>query len=83
MRYLRIALPLYFVLLTLFPQGYAASAGTLCISPIPNPNNLNIGLGNPEGGDRSFKYSVQVDDGDIVELGFNRNVLYKTNGTAA
>jgi hypothetical protein len=54
----------------------ASSASKLCIGPIPNPNSVDTGLGNPEGGSRSFKFSVQVDDGKTIDLPFNRRFLY-------
>ena len=35
-----------------------------------------LSLGNPSGGGRSFTYSVQVDDGRIIELPLNQSVRY-------
>jgi len=50
--------------------------GRLCVGPVPEPNDGRLSLGNPSGGARSFAYSVQVDDGRIIELPLNQSVRY-------
>ena len=50
--------------------------GIICIGPIPIPNSEAISLTNPSGGDRKFDFSVQIDNGRIIQLYFNKSVLY-------
>ena len=34
--------------------------GVVCVSTVPKPNSDPISLGNPDGGDRSFNYTIQI-----------------------
>src|SRR5262245_16608099 len=34
--------------------------GVVCVSAVPKPNSDPISLGNPDGGDRSFNYTIQI-----------------------
>jgi hypothetical protein len=68
-------------LVFIFPPAWSDSDGTVksgfvCISSIPEPNDQEILLSNPEGGGRDFNYSVQIDDNEILQLGFNRDREY-------
>lgn len=49
--------------------------GSVCVGPIPQPNNNEKSLGNPAGGGRTFNYSIQIDNGEIKALPFNKNIL--------
>jgi hypothetical protein len=34
--------------------------GVVCVSTVPKPNSDPISLGNPDGGERSFNYTIQI-----------------------
>lgn len=34
--------------------------GVVCVSPVPKQNSEPISLGNPDGGNRSFNYTIQI-----------------------
>jgi|RhiMetdeSRZDD1v2_1073273.scaffolds.fasta_scaffold505487_3 hypothetical protein len=34
--------------------------GVVCVSTVPKPNSDPISLGKPDGGDRSFNYTIQI-----------------------
>jgi|SRR5262245_4371746 len=34
--------------------------GGVCVSPVPKPNSGPMSLGNPDGGNRSFNYAIQI-----------------------
>jgi hypothetical protein len=34
--------------------------GVVCVSAVPKPNSEPISLGNPDGGNRSFNYTIQI-----------------------
>ena len=40
----------------------AAAAGSICIAALPGPNSGEISLANAAGGNRSFGFSIQVDE---------------------
>ncbi len=50
-------------------ESGAAAEGLICISPIPEPSEVRILPGER----RDFNFSVQVDDGEILHLGFNKD----------
>jgi hypothetical protein len=47
--------------------------GSVCIAPITIPNSNDVTLSNPSGGNREFNFSIQIDEREKVELGFNNN----------
>jgi hypothetical protein len=34
--------------------------GVVCVSAVPKPSSEPISLGNPDGGNRSFNYTIQI-----------------------
>jgi hypothetical protein len=45
-------------------QGHSESSrtktGSVCVSAVPKPNSEPSSLGNPDGGNRSFNYTIQI-----------------------
>lgn len=42
-----------------------SDVGIVCISAVPKPTDGEMSLANPAGGNRTFNYSIQVDNGAI------------------
>jgi hypothetical protein len=41
-------------------KSAVAKTGVVCVSTVPKPNSDPISLGNPDGGNRSFNYTIQI-----------------------
>src|SRR5262249_21341040 len=52
------------LILTCAAQAQSKSSetetGVVCVSTVPNPNSEPMSLGNPDGGNRSFNYTIQI-----------------------
>jgi hypothetical protein len=44
----------------------ATETGVVCVSAVPKPNSEQMSLGNPDGGGRSFNYTIQIDSRKIA-----------------
>lgn len=52
-----------------------ATAGSVCVAAVPRPNSEEISLANPAGGNRSFNFSVQIDDMPAMDVPFDAGKL--------
>jgi hypothetical protein len=52
-----------------------SAAGSICIAVMPRPNSGGVSLSNPAGGNRSFNFSIQVDDLPAEEVSFDGGKL--------
>jgi hypothetical protein len=50
--------------------------GTICVGPIPEPNNEEISLANPAGGGRDFNFTIQIDKGEIKTIPFDTTIIF-------
>jgi hypothetical protein len=51
------------------------AVGSVCIAVMPRPTSGGISLGNPTGGNRSFNFSIQVDNLPAEEASFDGGKL--------
>jgi hypothetical protein len=40
--------------------------GVVCVSAVPKPNSEPISLSNPDGGNRSFNYTIQIGSRKVI-----------------
>lgn len=52
-----------------------AGAGSVCVAAVPRPNSGDISLANPAGGNRSFDFSVRIDDMPAIDVSFDSGKL--------
>ncbi|HYE74921.1 MAG TPA: hypothetical protein VEF04_16390, partial [Blastocatellia bacterium] len=54
----------FYLLLPVDIHGQSGSSktasGSVCISTVPKTNSEPVSLGNPDGGNRSFNYTIQI-----------------------
>jgi len=55
-------------------EAAEAGSGTVCLASVPRPNSEEITLGNPEGGNRVFDFSVQIDNRPIQAISYAKGV---------
>ena len=64
---------LLFPALPIFAQD--DTTGSICIAPVPKPNDRPRSLGNPSGGNRSFNFTIQVDQQARVPVDHEKSIL--------
>lgn len=58
------------LIMTVIAQGQSEPSrretGTVCVSTVPRTNSQAVSLGNPDGGNRSFDYTIQIGSQKVV-----------------
>jgi hypothetical protein len=62
------------------PSQTRPQQGSICIVAVPESNQQPITLANPNGGGRSFAYSIKIDDAPIREI--SHKTGFKISGLA-
>jgi len=52
-----------------------SATGSICVASVPRPNSGETSLANPAGGNRSFNFSVQIDDRPSMDVSFDDGKL--------
>jgi hypothetical protein len=48
--------------------------GSVCLAPVAEGNDREMGLGNPNGGGRSFNFSVQIDGRERITVSHKHSI---------
>jgi hypothetical protein len=87
MKYLNCLALTTSVMLMISAEGFGQSPsqtgpqrGSICIDAVPESNQQPSSLANPNGGGRSFAYSIKIDDAPTREVSHKRG--FKISGLA-
>ncbi len=75
METIKLILILFLVLAPLPVFTQDDTTGSICVAPVPKPNDRPISLGNPTGGNRSFNFTIQVDQQAGVPVDHEKSIM--------
>ena len=75
MKVINLILILFLMLPPLPVFSQDDTTGSICIAPVPQPNDRPISLANPSGGNRSFNFTIRVDQQARVLVDHEKSIL--------